>query len=37
MEQTLAMDKQIILFQNQRGYAPVMGVWIVVICPRSSV
>ena len=24
MEQTLAMDKQIILFQNQRGYAPVM-------------
>lgn len=24
MEQTLAMGKQIILFQNQRGYAPVM-------------
>jgi primosomal protein N' (replication factor Y) (superfamily II helicase) len=24
MEQTLAIDKQIILFQNQRGYAPVM-------------
>ena len=24
MEKTLAMDKQIILFQNQRGYAPVL-------------
>jgi len=24
MEQTLAMGKQILLFQNQRGYAPVM-------------
>tara|TARA_B100001175_G_scaffold317922_2_gene337634 strand:+ start:1802 stop:4252 length:2451 start_codon:yes stop_codon:yes gene_type:complete len=24
MERTLAMDKQIILFQNQRGYAPLM-------------
>ena len=24
MEKTLAMEKQIILFQNQRGYAPVM-------------
>ena len=24
MEQTLSMGKQIILFQNQRGYAPVM-------------